>query len=131
MKPLRAANAVEGEERTTLLAGSVSTASCFQMKSLENSFASPKCRSGGAIDTEQCKTSNNNYVENFNVLVSTMEFGREKRVSKVFSLCLDNTAMSVLASFPGSFATRDKSSTSPLTPINIIRVVLLYTTFCI
>ena len=45
---LRGANAVVCEERRNFDAGSESVASCFQMKSLENSFAAPEYKSGGA-----------------------------------------------------------------------------------
>lgn len=46
---LREANMVVCEESMTVDAGSVSTASCFKMNSLENSFASPKYRSESAV----------------------------------------------------------------------------------
>ena len=47
---LREANMVVCEESMTVDAGSVSTASCFKMNSLENSFASPKYKSESAVN---------------------------------------------------------------------------------
>lgn len=47
---LRAANMVVCEERRNVDAGSVSTASRFEMNSLQNSFAFPKYKSDGAVD---------------------------------------------------------------------------------
>ena len=118
---LRVVNMVDCEESTSLNADSVSTASCFQMKLLENSFAPPMYKSSGGAVSKMQNTdlfASYNYYNSY-ILFSTMEFGSWKSVINVFSSFFDSTAASVLPSFPSSIVTRDTSIISPLIPAKL------------